>query len=195
MTAGKGIVHSERAKYDQAQELEGIQLWIALPKEQEDVEPRFDHYKEKDLPFIEKDEFSMRLIAGKGMSLESPVPVFSDLFYYSGKFKEDGVLSYPLEKNQEAAIYVISGEIEIEGEKYNRFDMIVFKAGSTPAIKGKKDAQFMFFGGEILPEKRHIWWNFVSSEPEKIEQAKKLWENGEFGEVINETEFIPLPSN
>ncbi|MCR9205253.1 MAG: pirin family protein, partial [Halobacteriovoraceae bacterium] len=112
MTAGKGIVHSERAKYDQAQELEGIQLWIALPKEHEEVEPRFDHYKEKDLPIIDKDEFSMRLIAGKGMSLESPVPVYSDLFYYSGNFKEDGVLSYPLEENQEAAIYVISGEIE-----------------------------------------------------------------------------------
>lgn len=193
MTAGRGIVHSERSSSQEPKKLEGIQLWVALPKEHEDTAPRFDHFKEETLPLIDKGACQLRLIAGKGLDYESPVPVFSDLFYFNGKFKKDGLFSYKLQSNQEAGLYVVSGEIEIEGKKFGRYDMVIFKPGSALEIKGREGSEFMFFGGEILPEKRHIYWNFVSSDPLKIEEAKKRWKEGAFDPVINETEFIPLP--
>lgn len=195
MTAGKGIVHSERANFDEPTTLEGIQLWIALPKESEDVEPSFVHHKEKDLPLISHGPASLRLIAGKALENKSPVPVYSDLFYFSGEFKEDGEFHFPLGEDQEAGVYVVEGDFEGEGKTFERFTMITFKKGSEVKLRAKRGARFMFFGGEVFPEGRTIWWNFVSSDPKKIEKAKDDWKNNRYDPVINEDEFIPLPEN
>ncbi|EQC48618.1 pirin family protein [Bacteriovorax sp. BSW11_IV] len=193
MTAGSGIVHSERAQSDTAMNLEGIQLWVALPKESEDVEPSFVHVKESSLPLIEKGDTQLRLIAGESMGSSSPLPVYSKLFYFYGQTKEGEQFSLNLGNNEEGALYVVNGTVEIEGKSYERFSLIVFKKGHAISFQASSDAQYMLFGGETFPEKRYIWWNFVSSDKEKLERAKLRWKNNEFPKVINEVEQIPLP--
>lgn len=195
MTAGKGIVHSERAKFEEATELEGIQLWVALPKEAEDVAPSFVHVKEKELPKIKSGPASLRLIAGKALKEKSPLPVFSDLFYFAGVFEEDGEFEFDLGENQEAGFYAVEGDFSSDEQNFKRFDLAVYKKGSTVKVKASKGARFMFFGGEVFPEGRTIWWNFVSSDPQKIEKAKADWKEGRYPPVINEDEFIPLPES
>lgn len=195
MTAGRGISHSERAKFDKPTELEGIQLWVALPKEAEEVEPSFIHTKEAELPEIKKDCATLRLIAGSALGQSSPLPVFSDLFYFAGEFHEEGEFVFDLKENQEAGFYAVEGSFSCESQEFKRFDMVVFKKGGQLKIKAKKGDRFMLFGGEVFPEGRTIWWNFVSSDPQRIEKAKKDWVEGNFGEVVNETEFIPLPES
>ncbi len=193
MTAGKGITHSERANFEEPTTLEGIQLWVALPKEHEEVDPSFVHHKEKDLPLIQEGPASLRLIAGEALGHKSPVPVYSDLFYFSGEFSQEGDFSFQLKEDQEAAFYVVEGKVECEGQSFERFTLVTFKKGSQVSFKADKGARLMFFGGEVFPEGRTIWWNFVSSDPERIERAKEDWKNDRFGKVINEREFIPLP--
>tara|TARA_B100001971_G_scaffold37960_1_gene32994 strand:- start:38232 stop:39101 length:870 start_codon:yes stop_codon:yes gene_type:complete len=196
MTAGSGIVHSERAGDDgQEQVLEGLQIWIALPKESEDIAASFVHIKEQDLPSIKIPGGSLKLIAGEFMQEKSSVPVFSPLFYTNGNLKLGHTFSYALGENEESALYILSGEVEIEGKLYGVGDMVCFNAGAICEFKAQKDLNFMFFGGEIFLEKRFIWWNFVSSEKEKIENAKVRWQNQEFGQVIDETEYIELPKD
>lgn len=194
MTAGRGISHSERSPYKNKTEiLEGIQLWVALPKEHEDIDPNFSHFKEKDLPLIAVNKHSLRLIAGQALSEKSKVPVYSDLFYFKGDGLADSLFKFNLKPNHEAALYVLHGEIEIEGQIFKRYDLIVFKLGAKVIFKSKSVCEYMFFGGEVFPEKRHMWWNFVSTSKDKIEDAKKNWLENNFGKVINEDEHTPLP--
>ncbi|SMF18710.1 pirin family protein [Pseudobacteriovorax antillogorgiicola] len=196
MTAGKGIVHSERSEAPikgEALELEGIQLWVALPKNSEDVEPSFVHFKEESLPHIEENGIQLRLIAGKGLGAESPVPVYSDLFYFNGRASKGKRFEMKLSSDQEGALYVVKGKIKVEGDIHTRFSLISFKKGTTVAFQADENSEFMLFGGSVFPEKRHIWWNFVSSSKDKIEQAKDDWKNDKFPKVINEDEVIPLP--
>lgn len=194
MTAGQGISHSERSAYkNKTETLEGIQLWVALPKEHEDIEPNFSHFKEKDLPLIQVNQHSLRLIAGQALNQKSAVPVYSDLFYFKGDGLADSKFEFNLKSDQEAALYVLQGEIEIEGQIFKRFDLVVFKQGSKIVFHSKSNCEYMFFGGQVLPEKRHMWWNFVSTSKDKIETAKKNWLENKFGKVINEDEYIPLP--
>lgn len=196
MTAGKGIVHSERsqAQVDGAR-LEGIQLWLALPKAHEEVEPSFYHCKEHEVPLIELNGVSLRLIAGKLMGSESPVPVYSDLFYCTGKIGCEQSFELDLDNSHEAAIYVVSGKLKVGDQLFDKYSMITFKAGSTLKFEATEDAEFMLLGGEVLPEKRHMWWNFVSTDKAKIMDAKRRWKEGEFPDVINENELIPLPKD
>lgn len=198
MTAGSGIVHSERASIkegEEAFELEGIQLWLALPIESEEVDASFYHCKQKDLPQIELERASASLIAGKAFGKESPVPVYSELFYLNIDLNSGGNFKYSLKENEEAALYVINGEVAIKGETCKRYEMIVFEKGSDISFTSSTDSKVMFFGGETFSEKRHLWWNFVSSSKDKIEEAKKKWQEDAFGQVINETERIPLPES
>jgi redox-sensitive bicupin YhaK (pirin superfamily) len=175
--------------------LKEIQLWVALPKEHEEIEASFYHGNEADLPMIEKDGHSMRLIAGEFLGEKSPVPVYSSLFYLNGNSQADSSFEFDLNEKQEAALYVINGELEIDGNIYKRYDLIVFKQGSELNFKAKTQCEYMIFGGDIFEEGRHIWWNFVSSSKERIEQAKEDWKNGKFKPTINETDLIPLPEN
>lgn len=194
MTAGNGIAHSERAiPKDQPMNLEGIQLWLALPKEHEDVAPSFFHCKSKDLPKQQLGNTSLSLIAGKALGNSSPVPVYSDLFYLEALSQANDEFSFEVESEHEGAIYVGEGEIEVENNNYEKFSMLCFKKGCPIKFKANVNSRVMIFGGAIFPEKRFIWWNFVSTSEEKIENAKKRWSSGEFQKVINETELIPLP--
>lgn len=194
MTAGKGIVHSERAQaLKDGQELEGIQLWLALPKEYEDIDPSFFHCKSKELKKISFGDLSATLIAGSFLGHKSPVPVYSDLFYLDASAEEGNQCLIPLKENHEGAIYIVEGEAEVGGETFQRYSLISFKKGSEISFKALSNCRLMIFGGEVFPEKRFIWWNFVSTSKDKIEEAKKRWENEEFSPVINETERIPHP--
>lgn len=196
MTAGSGIVHSERSfGTDEGAELEGIQLWLALPKEHEDVQASFFHCKADQIPSFEYHGFDISLIAGEFSGVKSPVPVYSKLFYLTAQNKEDRLFEYHLNSREEAAIYLVDGKITIDGEVFYPGQLIVIKENASVRIEVSANSKFMFFGGQVFPEKRHIWWNFVSTSPEKIEKAKKMWTDGEFPQVINETEFIPLPKS
>ncbi|MDA8792981.1 pirin family protein [Bacteriovoracaceae bacterium] len=195
MTAGIGIVHSERSEPKKSITLEGIQLWLALPKEHEDVDPSFFHCKIEDVPVVEKDQVEMKLIAGQVMDMRSPVPVYSDLFYFNCVAKEKTDWSIELRDDEEGALYIIDGTVTIDGKDHLKFDMIIYPKGSEIKTSLSHDAKFMFFGGVPFPEKRHLWWNFVSTSEEKIEEAKKKWQEQKFPSVINEEELIPLPNN
>ncbi len=199
MTAGKGIAHSERAQaWDngEAMTLEGIQLWVALPKEHEDVDPSFVHIKEKELPIIDKNDIWLRLIAGRFQGKESPIPTYSQLFYLNGKAKMGRKFHHELASDEEGAVYIVKGGLEIEGNTYERYSLVSFRKGSSISFKSiSNSSEFMVFGGQSFPEKRHIWWNYVSSSQEKIEQAKLDWKAGNFPKVINENEWIPLPES
>ena len=194
MTAGKGITHSERSEPENSGfELEGIQLWLGLPKECEEVDASFYHCKLSDVPLIEKEDIKMRLIAGNAFDKKSPIPVYSDLFYINGEGPTKSKLSFPVKENHELAVYMIKGKIEIEEKSYERFDLVSLKKGEDLNFTILEDAHFMIFGGEVFPEKRHMWWNFVSTSKEKIEEAKKRWQEDKFPKTINEDERIPLP--
>lgn len=196
MTAGNGIAHSERAGFEGEEiKLEGLQIWIALPKEHEDIDPSFVHIKENELPLIDIEGGQLRLVAGEFLGHKSSVPVYSPLFYTNGNLKQSSLFEYKQDANVESAIYILDGEVEIENQTYTKQNMIVFNQGTQVSFKAKTDCTFMFFGGEVFPEKRYIWWNFVSSDENKIEDAKKRWKEGEFAKVIDEDETIPLPEN
>lgn len=194
MTAGKGIVHSERVEIESGKQiLEGIQVWVALPKDKEDVAPSFIHRKKAELPFFNVESTQLRLIVGKYNQFESPIPVYSDLFYLNGKTPKGNSYTQDLKPNHEGAIYIIKGDVEVDNKTYTRFDMISFKEGTSIEFKALTDVEFMILGGETFPEKRHIWWNFVSTDVEKIEKAKIDWKEQNFPSVVNEKEFTPLP--
>lgn len=196
MTSGSGIAHSETTEVkDKNILLEGIQLWVALPKQFEDVDASFSHFKEKDLPSFQCSNAQVRLVAGQFNNNKSPIPVYSDLFYLSARINKAGDFKYQLTNEQEGAVYIANGEAMVDGELLPKYTMVIFKKGSLIQFSSELGTQFMLLGGTPFPEERHIWWNFVSSEKSKIEAAKLRWEKDQFGQVINETERIPLPKS
>lgn len=196
MTAGRGIVHSERtAPEERARQsrLYGIQAWIALPVEAEETEPSFQHYPAGSLPEIEAGPgCHLTLIAGEAYGAVSPVAVHSPLFYLEARLAAGEVLDLP-EEHEERAVYLVEGSIETGGELLQPYNMAVFGEGRAPRITALEDSRMMLLGGARLPEERRIWWNFVSSRKERIEEAKADWKEGRFDPVPGETEFIPLP--
>lgn len=199
MTAGRGIAHSERTHPEMGTNitLHGIQVWIALPKESEEVSPSFTHIPNQQIPKLDLDGHQVSLIAGSMFNLTSPVPVHSELFYLDIKPKTQQPITLPVPENNEAALYIAEGEVEIDGEQYSTGQMLVWDKQSEVCFKALTDSRLLFFGGKPFSEKRHIWWNLVSSSPQRIEQAKEDWKNGAFGRVIDEDEgeFIPLPED
>ena len=194
MTAGSGIAHSERSHLaGDKMDLEGIQLWIALPKHAEEVAPSFIHVDTPDIPKIDVGRNELTLIAGSAFGKTSPVPVYSPLFYLEGKYKDQERFSLPVESNAEGAIYVAAGEIKVDGQLITHHQLVCFKPGVAVEFESIGESRVMILGGEIFPEKRFIFWNFVSSSEKRIELAKTEWAQQKFGQVINETEFIPLP--
>ena len=195
MTAGHGIAHSERVQPGVGEEIKvhGIQVWVALPKEHEEVEPSFFHHKEKDLPMIEVNGAQFRLIVGEAFGIKSPVKTYSEMFYLSSQMKECQGFSMPVKPHHEGAVYVAKGEIEVEGIRYAESSMICFNPGADIIFQATADSIVMVLGGEIFPEKRFIWWNFVSSSQERLEKAKLDWKEGRFPLVVDEEEYIPLP--
>jgi redox-sensitive bicupin YhaK (pirin superfamily) len=195
MTAGRGIVHSERTPAQlraSGSRAFGIQTWIALPRAHEEAEPAFVHAGVDRLPVIESPECRLRLIVGTLFGARSPVPTLSDMFYAEVVFEAGGRLLLPLEHEDRAA-YIAEGAIEFDGQRYEAGRMLVFRPGGEAAIAAPTAARVMLLGGAPLESPRHLWWNFVSSRKERIEQAASDWKEGRFPPVPEETEFIPLP--
>ena len=196
MTAGRGIAHSERtasALRSHGNRLFGIQSWVALPKNAEETAPDFAHHAGVSLPVIEDAGTKLRLIAGEGWGLTAPVAVSSPLFYADAVLAPGAALPLP-DEHEERAAYVLHGEVEVAGDRFEPGRMLVFRARDQLALHaGPRGARFLLLGGAAMDGPRYLFWNFVSSSRERIEQAKADWAQGRFGAVPGETEFIPLP--
>jgi len=197
MTAGRGIAHSERSPQSARlghDGLFGIQSWIALPQTHEEIDPSFLHFDAGELPVIEDDGIWARVIAGSAFGRESPVGMLSEWLY--AEVVLEGGASAPLDPDhEERAIYVVEGEVDIAGETFEAPRLLIFRPGDRITVRATRRARLMFLGGSALEGPRYIWWNFVSSRRERIEQAKEEWKSGRFPPVPGETEFIPLPES
>ena len=197
MTAGRGIAHSERtdpALRVHDNRLFGIQSWVALPKPQEEAAPAFVHHPAATLPVAEEDGMRLRLIAGTGWGLAAPVATASPLFYADAALAPGAALPLP-EEHEERGAYVVQGAVEVAGTRFEAGRMLLFRAGDRLALRaGPEGARLLLLGGAAMDGPRFIFWNFVSSSRERIEQAKADWKAGRFGKVPgDEHEFIPLP--
>jgi redox-sensitive bicupin YhaK (pirin superfamily) len=196
MTAGRGIVHSERTASDHrggGESLHGLQLWVALPVKNEETAPTFAHTPSGDLGAITDNGMLLRVIAGSMHGVRSPVVTSSDTVFAEVRLSSGATLPLDAE-HEERAVYVISGEVEIGGERHGPEKFLVLRPGDRIAVKAATDAHFVVVGGAAMDGPRHIWWNFVSSRKERIEAAKADWKAGRFDIVPGDTtEFIPLP--
>jgi redox-sensitive bicupin YhaK (pirin superfamily) len=197
MTAGKGIAHSERFE-DPASlaggNMEMIQTWVALPEKDEETAPSFNNYKPDQLPVFTDKGVWMRLIAGNAYGLANDVKINSPLFYLHVILQQGAAFGLPKE-HAERGFYIVKGGVELSGTIYHAGQMLVFNKSDDPVIIAKENSTLMLLGGEPLGE-RHIWWNFVSSRKERIEQAKEDWKNGRIIlPPADNKEFIPLPED
>jgi redox-sensitive bicupin YhaK (pirin superfamily) len=196
MTAGRGIVHSERTAADHrdgGEPLHGLQLWVALPTTDEEGSPAFAHTPAADIPELRDNGLNLRVIAGTMHGLRSPVVTSWDTVFADAHLIAGTILPFDPE-HEERAVYVLSGEIEIGGDRHGPERLLVLKPGDRIAIKALSDAHIVVVGGAAMDGPRHIWWNFVSSRKERIEAAKADWKAGRFDIVPGDTsEFIPLP--
>jgi redox-sensitive bicupin YhaK (pirin superfamily) len=198
MTAGRGIVHSERtdpARRDRPQRLFGIQSWVALPRAAEDADPAFAHHPAAALPAVVEQGLRLRLVAGEAWGLQAPVAVSSPLFYADAQLDAGARLPLP-EGHEERAVYVVQGSVEVAGAAFDAGRMLVFRAGDALALSaGPRGARLLLLGGAAMDGPRYLFWNFVASSRERLEQAKADWAAGRFAKVPgDETEFIPLPA-
>jgi len=196
MTAGRGIVHSERTPPDarrDGQRVHGIQVWVALPRADEEVAPEFHHHDAQSLPRIRERGAEGVLIAGTAYGKQSPVKVFAPMFFMEARLEAGAELALPPE-HVERGVHVIEGEVSWGDVTLAPMQMAVQVGDSAPAVRAKEASRLMLFGGAPLDGERHLWWNFVSSSRERIEQAKADWVAQRFGKVTgDEQEFIPLP--
>ena len=196
MTAGRGIVHSERTGPEErarGPRVHGIQMWVALPQEHEEVEPSFHHHPADTLPEIEQGRARLRILAGSAYGATSPVHTYSPLFCVDATIPAGAEIQIPTEHHDRAA-YVATGDVRCASEQAGAGRMLVFSPGSEVTMRAATDARVMLVGGAPLAGERHIWWNFVSTRQERIEQAKRDWQQGRFPTVPgDEEEFIPLP--
>lgn len=201
MTAGRGIVHSERtpeALMNQEHTMNGIQLWVALPEEFEEIEASFSHHPKETLPSFKQSGIEMKLLLGKAFGHTSPVPVHSDMFYVEAELKKGQSFELPAD-GRETAVYTVEGLVQVEEAELNRYEMAIGKSQADLRIKALADSRIMLLGGKALG-KRYIYWNFVSSSEARIEEAKAEWakgpgtEGGRFRLIPKDhKEFIPLP--
>ncbi|MBW0435981.1 pirin family protein [Leptospira yasudae] len=194
MTAGSGISHSERSQVDsEHSSLEGIQTWVALPKEFEEVDAEFFHLDRKEIPVIEGESWTLRLAAGEFLGKRSPVKIYSPLFYADLDARPGAKGEWHIPEGQESGLYVARGSLEIQGQTVQVGQMAVFAPGETITFSSSEGSRAILMGGVPFPEPRYLWWNFVSTSLERIERAKKEWKDETFPAVPGETERIPLP--
>lgn len=199
MTAGRGIVHSERSSDPvraSGGTVFGFQSWIALPTDHEETDPGFQHVDAGELPRMEGEGIDLRLIAGSLHGRRATTRAYSDLFNADVSMIDGARLRIDAE-HVERAVYVVSGEIEIAGQTgaFGKDRLVVFKPGAEIVLRAIGATRLMLLGGEPLAEKRYIYWNFVSSRKERIEQAAQDWRDRQFPGVPGETDFIPLPES
>ena len=197
MVAGRGIVHSERTPVDARRAsggapIHGIQTWIALPRGREEADPAFEHHPSPALPEVREPGVVLRLIAGEAYGRRAPASVFSPLFYVDASLDAGAAVDLPSEYEQRA-VYVAEGGIESDGLRHGVGRMIVFAGGAHGSIRALEASRVMLLGGAALDGPRYIWWNFVASSRERIEQAKLDWREGRFAPVPGDAERAPLP--
>ena len=196
MTAGRGIVHSERTPEElrgSPMSISGLQTWIALPDGKEEIAPVFENTTSTHLPEFDADGVTGSVVIGAFQGLASPVRVHSDTLYASIRLKAGAKVQIPADA-EERAIYVLEGSVVIAGDRFPSDRLLVFRPGDEIVVESEHGAHFMLFGGASLGSQRYIWWNFVSSSKERIEQAKEEWRTAKFDIVPgDEEEYIPLP--
>ncbi|WP_343604442.1 pirin family protein [Fluviicola sp.] len=196
MTSGKGVVHSERTpEYLRHSEkhLHGLQIWVALPKDKEEIEPSFTHVEADAIPSWTENGVHFKLIAGEAFGKKSPVPVYSPLYFLEIKCQEAATISIGSELFGESALYVLEGSIRDGDETFGTKQILVAKNSELCTFEMAENSTVYIFGGEAFPEERFIFWNFVSSRKERIEEAKEAWINQTFPKIAGETGFVPLP--
>ena len=194
MTAGKGIVHSEKVTDEvlaSGQHLHGIQTWVALPQEHEETEPRFEHYSAADIPAVTLGGAEICIIIGSAYDATSPVRTESETLYVELKLTAGARL--PLPETEELGVYMVDGEALVNGEALVPRELAVLEDNAQAGIEAVTDAHIMLCGGAKLAGDRIVWWNFVSSDRSRLEEAKANWNEGRFDRVPGETDFIPLP--
>ena len=194
MTAGKGIVHSEKVTPEvlaSGQKLHGLQTWVALPVEHEEIDPRFEHYESSVIPKVSLDGAEITVVIGSAYGHTSPVQAASETLYVEAQLEAGASIDLP--PAQEIAVYVVDGTAEIGGQTVSAGILAVLKNGAKATVSASGGAHIMIAGGDTLEGERIIWWNFVSSSRERLEKAKRDWKDGNFEEVPGETDFIPLP--
>ncbi|HVM81651.1 MAG TPA: pirin family protein [Stellaceae bacterium] len=195
MTAGRGIVHSERtpeALRMAPSRLFGIQVWVALPRAQEEVAPSFVHHGGETLPVLDGKGVKMRLMIGSLHGARSPVSTLSSMVYADVALAAGARLAVPAE-HPERALYVVEGVLDVSGRSFGVSQLLLLRRGVEVTVTASESARLLILGGEPIDGPRHIWWNFVSSSSERIAQAKSDWKAGRFPPVPGETEFTPLP--
>ncbi len=198
MKAGRGIVHSERtseARKAKGQKLFGIQTWMALPEAEEESDPEFLHLGADALPIVADGGIEARLIAGRAFGAASPLKAASETVY--ADIQLGAARAVPIDAEyEERALHSITGEIEVAGRTFEPGQLLVLRPGDAITVRARAPSRFMLFDGAPMGGPRYIWWNFVSSRPERIEQAKEEWRRGRFETVPgDEVEFIPLPED
>jgi redox-sensitive bicupin YhaK (pirin superfamily) len=196
MTAGRGIVHSERTAPERridGEPLHGLQCWVAMPAGDEELAPSFAHHANDELPVVTDEGRAVRIVLGSLYGERSPVPTLSDTIFADATLAAGAAL--PLDADaEERALYIVAGEIEIAGDRFAPGQLLVFRPGDRLTVAATTDARVVVVGGAVMDGPRHIWWNFVSSRKERIEQAKADWKLGRFDTVPGDaSEFIPLP--
>lgn len=202
MVAGHGITHSERADgriRARPHDLFGIQTWVALPEEAEDLPATFEHAPKATLPLLEGEGKKLRLILGTAYGEKAPVKTYSETFYADALLDPGARIPLP-DDHEDRGVYVISGEIEVAGDRFEAGRMMVFRPGDRISLKaGEQGARLMLLGGATLNGPRHIWWNFVASSQDRIDAAKEAWRAGDWAHGRfqlppgDDDEFIPLP--
>ena len=192
-------MHSERTAEERkrnGQRLFGMQTWVALPTDQEESDPQFMHHAAGDLPVVAADGARARLIAGSAFGERSPLATASETLYADVAL-EPGARFQIEPSHDERAVYIVEGTVRAAGASFETSQLAILRKGSEVVVEaGATPARFMLFGGEPMGEARYIWWNFVSSRKERIEQAKAEWAAGRFDTVPgDEEEFIPLPAD
>lgn len=194
MTAGKGIVHSEKVTpelLESGQKLHGLQTWVALPLEHEEAEPRFEHYDADGIPRLSRDGVRITVVIGSAYGETSPVQTSSETLYVEARLDDGASLELP--EAQELAVYVVDGDVEVGGQSVTGGVLAVLASGQSASIAANGSAHVMLCGGDTLEGDRIVWWNFVSSSRERLEKAKQDWLDGNFDPVPGEVDFIPLP--
>ncbi len=198
MTAGRGVTHTERTPQSlrtrNETKLHGYQVWVALPKQLEEMEPRFDFVSADELPKIEINTLKLTLIAGDGFGLRSPLPVHSPLFMVDVEASENENLDIKGQLNGEIAVVVCKGKVMVQEEEIKEGQMLISKTENECKMRLAKNSRVLLFGGKAFPEERYMHWNFVSSSKERLDQAKEDWKNKMFPKVKGDDTYIDLPS-
>jgi redox-sensitive bicupin YhaK (pirin superfamily) len=198
MIAGSGVAHSERTPPElraRGGRMLGLQTWVALPRDREEMAPSFEHHAQAALPLIERPGHTLRVIAGTAYGRTAPTSVLTPTLYVHGQLAAGAELTVD-DEHPERAVYVIDGEVECHGEIYGAATLLVLRPDAPVTLRARTAANVALLGGAALDGPRHIWWNFVSSRQDRIDQARAAWRDRQFATVVgDDVEFVPLPEH